>query len=164
LTPILVGSTSTRVEREYGAILARYLADPGTVFVVSSDFCHWGTRFRYTYYRPADGPATQLRSGDKISPSRPIHESIAEVDLESMNAVETGSHSKFWEQLDRTGNTVCGRHPIGVLLAAVEKLREQDDSLSPETGRFRFVRYERSEKCQTVRDSSVSYCSAFAVL
>lgn len=83
-----------------------------------------------------------------------------------MDAVETGRHAAFLEQIDKTGNTVCGRHPIGVFMAAVEKARE-GGGVSGEgewDGRFRFLRYERSGLVESVRDSSVSYCSAFAVL
>ena len=35
---------------KYGRIFARYLSDPSNVFVISSDFCHWGQRFRYQHY------------------------------------------------------------------------------------------------------------------
>lgn len=41
IVPILVGAISTAKETTYGKLLAPYLADPETVFVVSSDFCHW---------------------------------------------------------------------------------------------------------------------------
>lgn len=40
----------------YGEIFAKYLADPQNLFVISSDFCHWGSRFRYTYYDKSAGP------------------------------------------------------------------------------------------------------------
>ena len=33
----------------YGQLLAKYADDPRTLFIVSSDFCHWGTRFHYTF-------------------------------------------------------------------------------------------------------------------
>ena len=33
----------------YGQLLAKYADDPRTLFIVSSDFCHWGTRFNYTF-------------------------------------------------------------------------------------------------------------------
>jgi predicted class III extradiol MEMO1 family dioxygenase len=36
-------------ETRYGALLAPYLSDPCNLFVISSDFCHWGSRFRYTF-------------------------------------------------------------------------------------------------------------------
>jgi len=56
IIPILVGSLSPEREALYGRLLAPYMADPQTLFVISSDFCHWGQRFRYTYYDRACGP------------------------------------------------------------------------------------------------------------
>lgn len=159
LVPILVGSTSASTERDLGAKLAPYLADPTNIFVISSDFCHWGARFRYTYYQLPDGSAKDLRSSSEVQKGYPIHESIKAVDFESMDAVESGEHNLFLEQLHETGNTVCGRHPIGVFMAAVE----QADGLQGE-GKFKFVRYERSSEVVSASDSSVSYASAFAVL
>ena len=44
LVPILVGALSPESEAAYGALLAKYLTDPATLFSVSSDFCHWGSR------------------------------------------------------------------------------------------------------------------------
>jgi len=46
----MVGSLSLEKERHYGHILSKYLADPKNLFIISSDFCHWGQRFRYTFY------------------------------------------------------------------------------------------------------------------
>jgi AmmeMemoRadiSam system protein B len=77
-----------------------------------------------------------------------------------MDAVESGKHANFVKQLEETGNTVCGRHPIGVFMAAVEAAEGLDKS----KGRFQFLRYERSNLVKSVKDSSVTYCSAFAVL
>ena len=73
VVPILVGSLSPEKEAKYGRIFAKYLADPSNLFIISSDFCHWGQRFRYTEY--------DERKGD-------IHESIKALDYEvSMNWV-----------------------------------------------------------------------------
>lgn len=52
----MVGSLAPEVEQMYGEIFAKYLADPQNLFVISSDFCHWGSRFRYTYYEKSAGP------------------------------------------------------------------------------------------------------------
>ncbi len=81
-----------------------------------------------------------------------------------MDAIESMSHQAFLDVLDETDNTVCGRHPIGVVMAAIEALSEADAAYKSKRGRFRFVRYERSSDCVSVKDSSVSYCSAFAVV
>ncbi|KAL9597033.1 MAG: hypothetical protein Q9219_005408 [cf. Caloplaca sp. 3 TL-2023] len=178
LIPILVGSTSPAAEKSYGELLAPYLADEENVFIVSSDFCHWGSRFQYTYYLPST--ATSLDQGitlpsgrkNKVSPPTdpPIHKSIERVDRMCMDAVEEGTHDGFLDVLKETGNTVCGRHPIGVVMAALEVLLEREEKkkerggVGGRRGRFKFVRYERSGEVKAVGESSVSYASAFAVL
>jgi AmmeMemoRadiSam system protein B len=156
----MIGNTSASTESKYGSLLAPHLSDPSNMFVISSDFCHWGSRFRYTYYESPDASsATQLTRKSTVDKDWAIHESIAAVDKQSMDAVESGSHRAFLEQLKETGNTVCGRHPIGVFMAAVEKA-----DMGKGKAKFKFVRYERSSLVEHVGDSSVSYCSAFAVL
>ena len=85
-----------------------------------------------------------------------IHESIKTIDQQAMDSIETGKHDEFLQELDRTGNTVCGRHPIGVVMAAIEEMNVEDQSS------FKFVKYDRSSLVHDPSDSSVSYCSAFA--
>ena len=65
MVPVLVGQTSHAKELMYGKIFSEYLKDPENLFVISSDFCHWGDRFRYTYYDKTIGD---------------IHESIEDLD------------------------------------------------------------------------------------
>jgi AmmeMemoRadiSam system protein B len=167
LIPILVGGTSASAEKSYGQLLAPYLGDPTSVFVVSSDFCHWGQRFQYTYYLPA-APSGQegysLRRRDKTPTEPPIYESISRLDSMAMDAIETGKHDAFLGNLKETGNTVCGRHPIGIVMAALEVLQQQGKISGEGSGRFKFVRYERSSDVEEAEDSSVSYASAVAVL
>ena len=47
LVPILVGNLTKAKEKEYGKILAPFFEDKETLFIVSSDFCHWGDDFDY---------------------------------------------------------------------------------------------------------------------
>lgn len=42
IIPVLVGALSESKEQEFGKLFSKYLADPSNLFVVSSDFCHWG--------------------------------------------------------------------------------------------------------------------------
>ena len=46
IVPIMVGSLTFEKEVKYGKMFAKYLNDPENLFVISSDFCHWGSRFR----------------------------------------------------------------------------------------------------------------------
>ena len=178
LVPVLVGNTSEKVEREFGELLAPYFADLESIVIVSSDFCHWGLRFGYTYYIPHNNKADErsttgegydLKKSSKNpanSDDQEIFESIGMIDRAAMDAVEMGEHKGFLEELRRSGNTVCGRHPIGVVMAAMEVLRREDgkEGGGEGKGKLKFVRYERSSEAKTVRDSSVSYASAFALL
>lgn len=118
----MVGVLSLEREAEFGQILAPYLADPQNLFVISSDFCHWGQRFRYTHYDEAEGP---------------IYKSIEKLDKEvlpddnnlnliiylmhflmfqGMNIIEKLDPEPFAQYLRKYQNTICGRHPIGVFL------------------------------------------------
>ena len=66
------------------------------------------------------------------------------------------SHLGFSNYLGKTKNTICGRHPIGVLLGALSELEKGGRSAE-----IKWVRYEQSSKCLNIRDSSVSYASAY---
>ncbi|KAL7821917.1 UPF0103 domain-containing protein [Trichoderma gracile] len=164
IVPIIVGSTSRREEKDLGQLLLSYLKDEENAFVVSSDFCHWGTRFGYAVYSP-DGDIGALSTLYRNSPKPagpPIYETIRLVDEAAMNAVKSGSHDAFVDNLRQTGNTVCGRHPIGVVMAALELYAQE---LSDENkSRFKIVKYDRSSEVIWPYDSSVSYVSAYAVL
>ncbi len=59
LVPIMVGALSADAESTYGALLSQYLHDPANLFVISSDFCHWGTRFNFTHF-----DASKVRNTD----------------------------------------------------------------------------------------------------
>jgi len=167
IIPIVVGAISQDKEISFGALLAPYLQRADTFCVVSSDFCHWGTRFSYTYYYPtaeSDGtPPVHLSRSVSPTSSHPIHQSIRRLDHEAMKLLELPSssaaatHTSFANYLRRTKNTICGRHPMGVLLGAISQL-EKDKDIQPT---LRWVRYEQSSACVTVRDSSVSYSSAW---
>ncbi|KAF8922499.1 MEMO1 family [Mucidula mucida] len=167
IVPIVVGAISQSAEASYGALLAPYLAREDTFCVVSSDFCHWGTRFQYTYYypepAPTDTPAVKLNRSISPNKDHPIHESIRQLDHEAMTILTVPpssaatAHIEFAKYLAKTKNTICGRHPIGVLLGALASL-EQDKGIQPT---IKWVRYEQSSPCVSVKDSSVSYASAW---
>lgn len=100
LVPIMIGNTSPTTERALGKLLAPYLADPSTAFVISSDFAHWGTRFRYTFYRPSPGSEGQMLNASAKPRDRAIHESIKEVDFDCIDACESASHEQWLDVLE----------------------------------------------------------------
>lgn len=164
IVPILIGDNNGPEEKQFGELLVPYLKDPDNVFVISSDFCHWGSRFSYTAYAP-QGDVQQIQSLGRrtATPTNPpIHESIKQIDHLAMDAVESGNHNAFVDNLRHTKNTVCGRHPIGVMMAALEVLARE--GAADGKYRFKFVQYQRSGLVEDVSDSSVSYASAYAIV
>lgn len=139
VVPILVGALSSQNEALYGQLLSKYVDDPKNFFSVSSDFCHWGSRFSYTYYEKKHGA---------------IHKSIEALDRMGMEIIETGDPVAFKEYLQEYENTICGRHPISVFLHMLKHCSTKI--------KIGFVRYEQSSQCKNMRDSSVSYASAAA--
>ncbi|XP_054818836.1 uncharacterized protein LOC129318217 [Prosopis cineraria] len=139
VVPILVGALSAENEALYGQILAKYVDDPHNFFSVSSDFCHWGSRFNYMYHDKKHGP---------------IYKSIEALDKMGMGIIETGDPDAFKKYLLEYDNTICGRHPISVFL---HMLMNCSTNI-----KIKFLRYEQSSQCKTTRDSSVSYASAAA--
>jgi len=161
IVPILVGSIQYEKEVLFGQALAPYLAREDTVFVISSDFCHWGSRFSYTFYYPDPDSdiSNRLSRSNLPSTSYPIHKSIKRLDHEGMDVLSispcTIAHKKFKDYLSRTRNTICGRHPIGVLMGALGTM-EQERAVE-----IKWVKYAQSSACVNVSDSSVSYASAW---
>jgi len=134
IVPIMVGSLTKESEDSYGELLAPYLLKEDTIFIVSSDFCHWGKRFDYTLYYEDKGP---------------IHASIEALDHRGMAAIESGNPEEFKAYLRETKNTICGRYPIAVLMWALKHSKKQYHVQS--------VRYDQSSRCTSMKDSSVSY-------
>ncbi|XP_026292391.1 protein MEMO1-like [Frankliniella occidentalis] len=140
IVPIMIGSLTVEREATYGQLLAPYLADPNNLFVVSSDFCHWGQRFRYTYHDQKYGQ---------------IFQSVEALDKMGMDCIEDLNPNAFSDYLKKYDNTICGRHPIAVLLQAASVLEKKGNRMS-----LKFLKYAQSDQCFTMSDSSVSYASA----
>ena len=124
-----------------------------------------GSRFSYTHYYPGAGSAEGVRLSRGTGPAAdyPIYQSITRLDREAMDiltippATAGDAHLHFAKYLVQTKNTICGRHPIGVLFGALAAL-EKDKEVKPEV---KWVRYEQSSHCHSIQASSVSYASAF---
>eukprot|EP01118_Nematostelium_gracile_P005440 TRINITY_DN1721_c0_g1_i2.p1 TRINITY_DN1721_c0_g1~~TRINITY_DN1721_c0_g1_i2.p1 ORF type:complete len:208 (-),score=38.71 TRINITY_DN1721_c0_g1_i2:23-646(-) len=137
LVPILVGSLQNTSESLFGRLLVKYFDDPSNFFVISSDFCHWGKRFDYTYYDSNVGP---------------IFKSIEKLDKDGMDAIETKDPAAFQTYQKKFKNTICGRNPISVLLQIIAHSKINYD--------LKFVHYAQSSQCTKSSDSSVSYAAA----
>ncbi len=80
------------------------MGDDANVFIVSSDFCHWGANFDYYHHeKPLE-----------------IWQSVEKLDRQGMQLIECHDHAGYHKYLDQTENTICGRHPIGVFMNALK--------------------------------------------
>lgn len=101
----------------------------------------------------------------------PIHTSVESVDREGMAHISlapshpktaTQAHTSFAKYLQQTKNTICGRHPIGVLLGSVADLQNSGmQEWKKEHVELKWTKYEQSSRCEKLADSSVSYASAY---
>jgi len=140
LIPILVGSVSKDDQAMYGEIFAKYLDRDDVLFVISSDFCHWGSRFDYTYYDKKQGP---------------IYKSIEALDRMGMQLIEAQDPSGFNAYLKEYKNTICGRVPISILLNTIKRANTKFN--------LQFVYYAQSTQVVDTDDSSVSYAAGVLV-
>ena len=150
LVPILIGSIYQSTERQYGELLAEYILDKQNFFIMSSDFCHWGSRFQYTYTVPD---------------ITPIYKSIEYIDKQAMMIISQSvvrcNVNEWYTYMKQTQNTICGRHPISVYLNAIVHIQQQNNN--QQTYTLPFIAYTQSSHCETKRDSSVSYAAGVCV-
>jgi AmmeMemoRadiSam system protein B/AmmeMemoRadiSam system protein A len=105
VTPIYVG----RMNAEETAGTADALAaawQPGTLFVASSDFTHYGRAFGYTPFPVDDDVEQRLR----------------QLDFECIDAAGSLDSTLFRKTLEETGATVCGSDPIALLQNVLARL------------------------------------------
>lgn len=139
VVPVFVSLADMKAIEMYGRIFAKYLADPSCVFVVSSDFCHWGKRYEYTYINKEwMGEGT-------------ISDSIRELDHLGARLIVDRDPKKFLDYIDEYKSPVCGNIAIAIMLAAMNA------SGDPYKGEF--VHYSQSDVVRTMDDFAVGYCS-----
>lgn len=131
ILPLVVG----RLEEEDYPRLARCLQgvlDNETVLVVSSDFTHYGPRFGYVPF-PQEGR---------------VAEKIRDLDQGACDQILRLDRKGFLAYHETTGITICGYHPIALLLEMVPK------GTVP-----RRLAYTTSGQLTGDTKNSVSYCA-----
>jgi len=129
LVPIVVGQLDAASCREMGRVLAG-LIDADALVVVSSDFTHYGPNYGYVPFR--DDVPTNLEK----------------LDRGAWNFIEKKDLNGFYDYIDQTGATICGRHPIGLLLAML-----------PADSQPHLLKYDTSGNLMGDTSNSVSYLS-----
>jgi AmmeMemoRadiSam system protein B len=134
IVPIVIGGLKQETARSVAAALAPIVTDPRTLLVISSDFCHWGGDFDYTYLPPGGGS---------------INDRIEALDREGMQKISTGDADQFAEFIKRTGDTICGEGPIRIGMLAIKQ-----------PFKVAWPHYSQSTKgVRSPRESCVSYAA-----
>lgn len=142
IVPIMVGSnTNFDAHKEIADVLYDLYEDKQTLFVISSDFCHWGKRFAYTYYD---------NKYDEIWKST---ESLDKMALEHISKLDPTGLNDYFKKYK---NTICGRHPISIVLCMIEQYKKkyQNKKIT-----FDCAGYSQSSHVMDMNDSSVSYAA-----
>lgn len=143
ILPIQVGQFSDAKQREYAAEnLLKCIDDivsQDVLFVVSTDFCHYGPRFDY---KP-------MFKESSLS----LNENISILDHTALDTLnDSDPITAFTDYIKITGNTICGREPILLLHEILNRSRIK--------GRWELIEYDQSNFLTSSNDHSVSYLSA----
>jgi len=138
IVPVVVGSLN---EEECGAAAeaVRGILDEDSLLIVSSDFTHYGPRFRYT-------PFAETSEQELLG-------KIRELDMGAVRKIEAFDASGFMRYIRSTGATICGAVPIRLMLRICEA-----------KGQFAGFRLHYTTSAESTGDyeNTVSYVS-FAV-
>lgn len=102
IVPLIVGSVSDEQIETIANCLASII-DQKTLVVISSDFTHHGALFGYQPFK------------------KDILFNIFKLDSSLVQALQNHDLKTFKNILDETGDTVCGKYPLMILLSILQK-------------------------------------------
>ena len=113
IIPAIVGFTDQSTVKQLATLLLP-LWEPETLWVISSDFTHYGRAFQY------------LPFTDNIA------ENLSILDLEAAELITKLDLDGFEKYLERTGATICGAAPIKILLAIINQAQTNGEKITGE--------------------------------
>jgi AmmeMemoRadiSam system protein B/uncharacterized protein (TIGR00296 family) len=136
LVPVLVGDTDVQDQKAFARQLAA-LDDGKTLFIFSSDFSHYGSRFAYTPF-------------GTLSPEK--YDQVRDLNSRAVSLLSELDADGFRSYLRETGNTICGRHGLMTMLELLARI-------APEARATLLAHYMSAEIPGLNDGSSVSYVS-----
>jgi AmmeMemoRadiSam system protein B/AmmeMemoRadiSam system protein A len=107
LIPLVCGDLDQERIRELSACLAKLFWREDTLWVISTDFTHFGHAFGYVPFE------------------RDIPRNLAELDQGAIDTILNLDLAAFWDYLAQTGATICGRLPIALLLGTLANRKQE---------------------------------------
>lgn len=144
MIPILVGDLDEEMRNKISKSLLPYFNDPSTLWIISSNFCHWGEKWEFTQF---DAKYVNINSF------------ISALDEEGVKMLNKLNYKEFDEYLNMSGNTICGKESISVLLRVLYN-SEYKNKLSSET-----TLYRQSNIIKNIEDDeSISYLGYYCYM
>lgn len=133
IIPILVGSLSEELEEQIVPVIAPYIFDERTLFIISSDFTHWGEIFKFTGF---------------ANMHKPLSSQVQLFDDKAMNIIAGFNYDHFRFHIEEIVGSICGCYSICLMLHVLHS-------------GYRAEMIDRSELCQILSptDFSISYCA-----
>lgn len=177
VVPILISHADDIHLNKLVDILIQFLTLDKYSVVISTDFAHWGKRFDYMGYvtdkeelincLEDETEINLLTSRSKMDHLQiSINESIKIIDQMGWDILSQNNWNKWVQYLEISGNTICGRIPLSVVVLLLEKLTQ--DKL--ENGKEKYnidwhwINYKQSGLINNLQQSSVSYSSGYVTL
>jgi AmmeMemoRadiSam system protein B/AmmeMemoRadiSam system protein A len=101
--PILVGELDDSDARRAAGTIAASVAGSSPLFIVSTDFTHYGPNFGYEPFRNDGGQSISVK--------------LKELDGGAIDLIVKKDMAGFSRYVEKTGITICGRNPIKIALA-----------------------------------------------
>jgi AmmeMemoRadiSam system protein B len=130
IVPLICGHIESYSETAH---ILNTLWNPETLWVISSDFTHYGRVFDYI-------PFTEN-----------INNELKKLDYEALDIIKSKNFQGFQEYLERTGATICGAEPIKLLLKIIQQ-HSDNENLQAE-----IIHYTNSAELTGDFSYSVSY-------
>ncbi len=98
IVPIITGVLSIQDAKELAQVIKSNI-DEKTIFIISSDFTHYGNAFGYLPFK------------------NDIRNNLEKLDFGAMNHILKGDPTGFISYIEKTDATICGKYPILLLLS-----------------------------------------------
>lgn len=129
IVPMVVGQVGNSERKNIAKTINGVIAE-NDIVVASSDFTHQGPRFGYVPYREN------------------VKQQIRDLDMGAVDRILQKDSQAFMRYVEDTGATICGSHPISLLL-----------DMLPEAARGTLLRYYTSGDVLGDETETVSYAS-----
>ncbi|OGV58121.1 MAG: AmmeMemoRadiSam system protein B [Lentisphaerae bacterium GWF2_52_8] len=110
LLPLICGHLDVSSAHAVAELLLPFW-EPQTLWIISSDFTHFGNSFGYLPFQSD------------------IRENLNRLDLGAAELIANIKLEDFDAYLERTGATICGANPIMILLAVLENVRKTGEKI-----------------------------------